>query len=501
MRLASITAVVTLSLAAAGSAFAQADAQLARDVDAFINQAMALNATPGLAIAVVKGSEPVLVKGYGFADVERKRPVTATTGFYIASITKTFTALTMKLMEQRGQLRLGDPVSKYLPQLVLAPGLSADSITLTQLLTHTHGIANSGPIVALTAFNGVHTNARLLELMREHKPSEVGRSFRYTNVGFNLAGLVIDEVTRDSWKNVMQKVVLDPLGMKNTRAFISRFDSAQLAMPYAATGDGGFQRIHYAKGDGNMHAAGGLISTAQDMAKWLEVQMNGGMLDGKRIFPETVIAATQSRIVTLPASERPDAQTGQGLGWQLYRFNGEDVIMHGGGFAGFISFVAFVPASKVGVAVMVNDSKVAGSAADLIAEYVIERALNKPGYQDKYAQRVEELRSTVMKRRDAIAQDAARRAARPQTLPHPLSAYAGVYENPIIGRFVWQQQGDKLHARWGLLQSTAEVFNHEKNQLRVELEPGRGEVVEFRFTDGRATSMVYDGREYVRHTQ
>ncbi len=498
MRLITVIAAITLSLTTSAPAFAQADAQLARDVDAFVTQLMTYNVTPGLAIAVVKGNEPVLIRGYGFADLERKRAVTPTTGFYIASITKTFTALTMKLMEQRGLLELSDPVSKYLPQLVMAPGLSADSITLVQLLTHTHGIGNSGPVVALTAFNGVHTNARLLELMREHKPGESGRNFRYTNVGFNLAGLIIDEVTDDSWKNVMQKEVLDPIGMKNTRAFISRYDSAQLAMPYAATGDGGFRRVHYAKGDGNMHAAGGLISTAQDLAKWLEVQMNGGVLDGKRVFPEAAIAATQSRIVSLPPSNSSDTQYGQGLGWQLYRFNGAEVIMHGGGFAGFVSFVAFVPASKIGVAVMVNDSKVAGAAADLVAEYVIARALNQPGYQDKYAQKAEELRSTVMKRRDAIAQDAARRAARPQTLPHPLSAYVGVYENPVIGRFVWEQRGDKLHARWGLLQATAEVFNHEKNQMRVELEPGTGEVVEFRLTDGRATSMVYDGREYVR---
>ncbi|HEX6063658.1 MAG TPA: serine hydrolase domain-containing protein, partial [Longimicrobiales bacterium] len=261
-----MTAVITLSLTTAAPTFAQADPQLARDVDAFVSQLMTHNVAPGLAIAVVRGNEPVLIKGYGYADLERKRPVTPTTGFYIASITKTFTALTMKLMEQRGLLQLYDPVSKYLPRLVLAPGLSADSITLVQLLTHTHGIDNSGPVVALTAFNGVHTNARLLELMREHKPGESGRNFRYTNVGFNLAGLIIDEVTDDTWKNVMQKDVLDPIGMKDTRASISRYDSAQLAMPYAAAGDGGFRRIQYAKGDGNMHAAGGLISTAQDLA-------------------------------------------------------------------------------------------------------------------------------------------------------------------------------------------------------------------------------------------
>ena len=497
LRFAAVALVGSVVLAAPAAAQVT-DEQLAADIDAFISQLMALNVTPGLAVAVVKGSEPVLIKGYGFADVERNRPVTTTTGFYIASVTKTFTALTIKLMEERGTWKLSDPVSRYLPQLQLGAGLSPDSITLLQLITHTHGIENSGPIVARTAFSGEHNNAQLMQLFREHKASGSGRNFRYTNVGFNLAGLIIDEVTRSSWKQALQAEILKPLGMKNTSAFVSRFDSAQLAMPYAATGDGSFRRLHYAKGDGNMHAAGGLISTAEDMAKYLEAQLNGGVLDGKRIFPARVIAATQSKVVVLPESDRPDRQIAQGLGWQFYRHNGEEALVHGGGFSAFVTMVALVPAHKIGVAVMVNESKTGGGAGEFIAEYVIDRILNKPGYEQKHAQGMKNVENNVARRRAAIAEDAARRAARPQTLPHPLSAYVGVYEHPLTGTLVWEQRGDKLHARWGLLQATAEVFDHATNKLRVEMEPGTGDVVEFKMTDGKATSVIFDRREYVR---
>lgn len=501
MRFSKLALSVLLTFAPAAQASAQtADRQLAGDIDAFITRLMALNVTPGLAVAVVKGSEPVLIKGYGFADVERKQPVTPTTGFYIASVTKTFTALAMKLLDERGTLKLGEPVSRYLPQLQLAPGLAPDSITLQQLITHTHGIENAGPVVARTAFSGEHTNQQLLQLLREHKASTSGRNYRYTNVGFNLAGLVIDEVTRSSWKTVLETEIFRPLGMKHTTAYVSKYDSARLAMPYTATRDGSFRRLHYAKGDRNMHAAGGLVSTARDMAKWLEVQMNGGVLDGQRIFPAHVIAATQSKVVPvpLPASNRPDPQIGQGLGWQIFRFSGEEVLLHGGGFSAFVTLVAIVPAHKIGVAVMVNEAKTGGGAGDFIAEYVIERALNQSGHAEKYAEGMKNFEINVARRRTAIAEDAARREARPQTLPHPLTAYVGTYENPLTGTIVWEQHGDRLHARWGLLQSIAEVFDHTSNKLRVELEPGSGEVIEFKMTDGRAASLVYGGREYVR---
>ena len=499
MRFLPILTAVVMTVAAIEPAPAQTvDAQLAGDIDAFVNRVMAMQVTPGLAIVVVKGDAPVIIKGYGFSDVERQIPVTANTGFYTASITKAFTALTMKLMEQRGQLKLDDPVSKYLPTLQLGAGLFADSITLRHLLSHTHGIESAGPVVYRTAYSGEQTNRQLLELMKEQKASGSGRNFRYTNTGYNLAGLVIDEIARSSWKNVMQEEVLNPLGMKSTRARTSLYDSASLAMPYTVTGDRNFVRVHYAKADENMHAAGGLISTANDMAKWLEVQMNAGKLDGKQIFPASIIEEMHRRHVAIPGGRGDMPQVGYGLGWSLNTFNGEQIISHGGGFSEFRALVAFAPQHKVGVAVFINSAKIGGGAPDFITQYVFDRALNKPGYAQKYEEMFNRLDGMLQQRLTQISQDAARRAARPQTLPLPLSAYAGSYENPHYGTFVWSIRGDRLEARAGVLRAVAEVFDHTTSKLRVELEPGSGEVVEFKIEDGRPVAMVFRDREYRR---
>src|SRR5688572_2911557 len=238
-------------------AFAQSqqDKQFAADVDALVTRVMAMDVTPGMAIAVVKGDQTILAKGYGWADLERKVPATERTAFYIASMTKAFTALDIALLAKRGVLSLDAPVSRYLGGVTWGSGVNADSITIRQLLSHTHGIANDGPVVFRTAFTGDHTNALLKDLLRYHSASDAGRKYRYTNLGYNIAGIIIDDLTKSKWQDQLEAGIFKPLGMNNTTAYVSRIDSARLAMPYAALS----KRVHYSKSDANMQAAGGLV--------------------------------------------------------------------------------------------------------------------------------------------------------------------------------------------------------------------------------------------------
>src|SRR6185503_15908443 len=107
---------------------------------------------PGIAVAVVKDDQVFYLGGFGYADLAARRKVTPQSVFYIASATKSFVGLMAALMHANKQIDLDAPLSRYLPTLQLAPGLSADQITLRQLLTHTHGISNNGPVVFRTAF-------------------------------------------------------------------------------------------------------------------------------------------------------------------------------------------------------------------------------------------------------------------------------------------------------------------------------------------------------------
>ena len=486
-----------VSLATMASAQSPADRALAADVDTFVQRIMSISGAPGMAIAVVSGDRPVLVKGYGFADLERRIPVTENTVFYIASTTKAFTALTLALMADRKTVDLDAPVTRYLRDARWAPGVNPDSITVRQLLTHTHGIDGDGPVVWRTAFTGVHTNALLKDLLQHHGPSSAGRAYRYTNLGYNIAGIMMDDVTGGKWQDALARHVMTPLGMSSTAAHVSRFDSARLAMPYIMD-PAGPRRAHYAKTDANMQAAGGMVSTAADLAKWLEAQINRGRLSGRQVLPEHVVAETQRQQVPAGGTRGDIQLVGYALGWMVGVLGGDTVLLHGGGFSAFRTQIAFVPRRRIGVAVVTNEGNVGGGAIDVVAQYVLDRARDGAAAQQRYAQRLTELPAIVERIKGRIAEDRARRAARPQTLSRPLDAYAGTYESPVWGVMTWSVRDGRLWAEIGALKSVAEVFDHQTDRLRVELEPGMGQVVQFKFTDGRATSLVHSSGEYLR---
>ncbi|HEU5186539.1 MAG TPA: serine hydrolase domain-containing protein, partial [Gemmatimonadaceae bacterium] len=156
-RLALIPVMVgcaTYQSASGGATAADTSAAL----DSTLAQVFALDLAPGMSIAVVRDTQVIYAKGFGWADVEARTPVTPQTIFYIASTTKSFTGLAAALLAEQGRLDLDAPLSRYLPTARLQTPLNPDSITLRSLLSHTHGIHGDGPIIFRTAYSGQHTN-------------------------------------------------------------------------------------------------------------------------------------------------------------------------------------------------------------------------------------------------------------------------------------------------------------------------------------------------------
>jgi len=489
--------VLTIAALMLATAQSPADRALAADVDAFAKTVMPLAGIPGMAIAVIRGDQAILVKGYGFADVERGIPVTENTAFYIASTTKAFTALTVALMADRNTVDLDAPITRYLKGVHWAPTVNPDSITLRHLLSHASGIDGDGPVIWRTAFTGDHDNARLKDLLQYHGSNGLGHAYRYTNLGYNIAGLIIDDVTHGKWQDAIATNVLRPLGMSRTTAYVSRVDSAQRAMPYEWE-PAGPQRLHYSKADGNMQAAGGLVSTAADFAKWLEMQLNQGRVGGKQVFPARVIAETQRQQVAMSGTRGEQKTVGYTLGWTIGVQGTDTVFMHGGGFSAFRTIVAFDRRNKIGVVVFGNEGTIGGGAIENIAQYVIDRGRDSAKAATVYAPRLAELPAVVERIKGRILEDRARRAARPQSLSKPLEAYAGVFESVQGGTMTWTVREGRLWAEIGVLKSIATVFDNQTDRLRVELEPGTGTVVQFKFENDRALGLSHQGFEYTR---
>jgi CubicO group peptidase (beta-lactamase class C family) len=474
----------------------------AADLHRFILQATDLDMAKGFAVAVVHGDAVAYKADFGWADEEAGREVDAETIFYVASSTKSFVGMAASKLHHEGRLDLDAPLSAYLPDLRMTEPLSADSITLRQLLTHTHGIDNGGPIVLRTAFTGEHNPDMLLGLLAEQPAGAQGRDFRYGNMGYNVASLAMDAWLGESWKDVLAEEIFAPIGMGSTSAYRSRLDESRLAMPYGWEPDGWVRRP-YGKEDTNMHAAGGMMTTTADLARWLIVNLNEGRIDGRQVLPAAAVADAHTAVAENDGDWGPFSRDGYGLGWHVGVFDGARQLHHFGGFTGFHAHMSFMPDERIGVVVLANDSRLGAGLATGIASFAYDAFRGRDNLGERSVRYLEEMEEQAEGARQRTQADRDRRAARPQTLPHALEAYAGVYESPRLGRIVWSIRDGRLHVQIGLAQSAVEVFNGAENQLRVEL-TGGGTVATFEFPDGaeRASAMIVGGErfEYVGDT-
>jgi CubicO group peptidase (beta-lactamase class C family) len=495
MTLKQIMAISAIVVATSSAESVSAQNAQTAAIDSTIQRLMSLNVSPGLGVVVVRDTQIIYMKGFGFADVETRRPFDASTVSYTGSHTKAFTGLAMAVLDQQGLFDLDAPLSRYLPKVKLAPGLNADSITIRSLLTHTHGIGNSGPVVTRLAFTGEYKgDAELMTLLVNHGPASTGRAFVYGNLGYNVAAMAMDAHLGRGWKETLQRVVLDPLGLKNTSPYVSRFPQNRLAMPYRFRPQG-FVRHPYGKIDANMQSAGGHVTTLEDMGKWLEVNINAGRLNGRQVLPAAAFREAHKISVALnrPAGAPGTTQLGYGLGWHVLQRGADTLLLNNGGFPGFMAHMSFMPQKRVGVAVLMNNNEL-GPASEFLA-YEIYRILD--GGAALTADSADFVARRIEQARQSMAADLQRRATRPQTLPHPLAAYTGAFDNPLFGRLELREVNGKLEARMGAAWSAIEVYDHTQNQLRIEIF-GDGEIVSVEMLDGRAQSLTFGGKKFVR---
>ncbi len=464
--------VVVLALLAAGCAVTPREAP-AIEIDRFVDDLLReVPEAPSLGIAVVRDGKTVYLRE-------------PQTGYYIASTTKAYTGLACAILTARGQLDLDAPVSRYLPDVTLP-----NAPTLRAFLTHTSGLENNG-IVFRTAFSGEHTPAQLASLLNLSKPGEEG--FRYSNLGYVVASLVIERVTGKPWQKVLDELVFTPLGMHHTSAYMSEAQRWRMATPYRVNRKGEVEIVRIRKDDRLMHAAGGIVTTPSDLARWLNANLRRS---GGGIPPAAFEEAQRMQIATV--IQRGDLKSrGYGFGWYVADYKGESALFHQGGYEGWQSSFSFLPERKIGVGVMTNASGPASRVLLLVTSYIYDLLLGKPVDP---ADTVAAFKSELGKARAAMLADVEKRSKRPWMLQHPNDAYAGRYENPGFGTLVISTDGDHLVASIAGLRSVLEAFT-EPESARVEILPGQGEVFRFQFTDGEKPDALLWGTDAFRRVE
>jgi CubicO group peptidase (beta-lactamase class C family) len=474
---------------------------LASEIDAVVQRALALDLTPALSVAVYS-RQGVYARGFGLADIRTRDPVTADTAFYLASSTKSITALTLASLHARGVLDLDATLAKLAPETPWPSATRPGEVRLRELLAHIGGIVNR-PINHRFAATGQHdpdTLRRLLSISEPNAEAPHGR-FQYQNIGYNIATILTDRSVGVRWQELLHQHIFDPAGMTRTSTSMSRATSSgwSIARPHRLGRSGVRERSYLEKTDQTMHSAGGVIMSAQDAVRWLELMIEDGRVDGRRCVPAEVVQSTRAPIATVGVELDGYRREHYGLGWYLGPYRNERMLHHFGGFAGFRTHISYLPEQAMGVAVFTNDSTGGLRLVNAVADYIYDRAGGYPDAQQRFESGLEAVANRSRQAARDIVSDHASRANLPFALARPHAAYAGAYENPDWGRIEIRADDRTLVVTCGVLRALAEPLGRP-DAVWVELEPGEGNVLQFDGSGPAPDSLQHDGRRFRRTT-
>lgn len=445
----------------------------------------------GTAVAVVKDGAIVYEGYFGYADIAARTPVTRDTVFYIASATKPFFALNALLKQEAGQFDTRMSLQQLFPDIRFA-GIDAQAVTVRDLLIHASGVDNPS-LVWATAFSGAHDagSRRALVAVSEPDAKAAHGTFKYTNVGYNILSVWMDQHLAMPWQEQLDRAIFQPLAMRHTTASISKAQAAgwPLARPYSFASAQPREPLYLTKSDDTMHAAGGLVSTAPDLARFLMAQLAPG--DGGALA-KTVVERSHVPQIALASKYLDFPRSGYAWGWYTGTYKGKTMLHHFGGFAGFHAHLSFMPDQDIALVVLNNDDVLGAQLTNLIADYVYGVLLEEPGMEATAARRFGELPAKAAEARAAATRQRGVIQARAWNLSQPRARYAGTYRNDRLGDLTVQVGADQhMVVRWGRLTATA-TGAEQPEHVRVELVPNAGEFLAFTVADGEVRAAALD---------
>lgn len=471
-----------------------APAQLAATVDSVATRAIADGLAPALGVAITMRGRIVLAKSYGMNDTDARVRADDRTLWYLASTSKSLTGFGIALLAADHRLTLSDPIVSLLPHARWNPAVHADSLTLAHFLSHTHRVDDNA-VVLSAAFTGEIPETRWPTLLAA-APRSPTADLVYTNLGYNVAAMVIDAKQPEGWKRFLERAVYRPAGMRNTYTRVSGIDPTRIAKPHRTRADGGFATTPFFKTDATMNAAGGHLASPTDLARWTMVQMDSGIVDGRRVFPVDAIRLSQTM---LAPHTRETARSfayftrdGWGAGWDIGAYEGVRMVSRFGSYDATRSHLSFLPSRRIGVVAMSNGG--VSAVTDVIAALAYDLEAGRPDAMTRAEQRMHDLRNRqATSRRNVAAQDSVRATRQQQPLGRPLRDYAGVFADSLYGRIVFTEREGQLQYRWGALYGPVEIFDAARQQMRLEI-AGSGAVVTYVFVgDGPATQVTLQG--------
>ena len=315
--------------------------------ESWIRGQMVSRHLPGIAVGVVFDQELIWAKGFGFADVDARTPMTPATRFRMASHSKLFTSTAIMQLRDAGKLRLDDPVAKYLPWFKIMPAESDDPlITIEELVTHSSGLPReAGPHWSTYEFP---TEEQVRDYIAGHQAAfspEV--RWKYSNLALGIAGMVVEIVSGEKYADYVQKHIFAPLGM--SASSVDRKDDG-LAVGYGRLmPDGSRKKMPFIDARG-LGPATGITSNVEDMAKFVSLQFRTGPRG-----PNQILSSGALREMHRVRVLENDWTRGNAIGFAVNREKDKVYVGHGGSYPGYKTQTLIQLDGKVGVIVLTNE--------------------------------------------------------------------------------------------------------------------------------------------------
>jgi CubicO group peptidase (beta-lactamase class C family) len=404
---------------------------------------------PGSALAIVKGDKVIYARGFGLANVETGEAVRPEMLFRLGSTTKMFTCLGLLQLVEAGKVKLNAPVSQYVRSL--HPKLG--SLTPHRLMSHTAGLRDEAIMF------GPHDETALgakLRLMNEDAFfTEPGKVYSYSNPGYWLTGLVIEEVSGKFFADSQADTIFGPLGMQRTTFRPTVAITYPLALGHESVGKGQARIVRPFADNASGWPAGSMFSSVLDLSRFVIAFLNEGKLEGREVMSPSII-----REMVVPHATIPGGGAYYGYGLNITLENGVGLVQHAGSRSGYGSLMRMVPDQKIGV---INLANLTGTSMPKTCAKALELFVPELGKSEKPP-------------RQALAMAA-----------DEMSQYAGVYVHGADREELLVKSG-KLWFKRG----TAEVPVRKLDKLRFATQPANGGTpLEFVLVKGSSGEVEY----------
>lgn len=422
--------------------------------DQFVEQEMKYWNIPGAAIAVCYKGEIIFEKGYGYRNLTTKEPMTPMTLGAIASCSKSFTSAVLASLVDEGLLDFDRPVVEYIPQFSLMDETATKEVTVRDMLYHRTGLAGHDAMWPDESID----RAEFMHRLRYLKPNKPFRSAtQYSNVIYSLLGHIAEEITGQTWEELVQTKIFEPLEMKKSCLTVADMRKTD---DYAV---GYFERIRGGELE-EMPAwemnvgspAAGVNSSVHEMMNWLQMHLNGGIFNGKRILSEEVVEEMHRGVVDMdifPWKYDEICDYGlYGMAWKTIFYRGMPYIFHSGEIEGYCTMEIILPDQELGIMILLNKHKPTAPFLSTMAYTIIDTVLGMP--QVDWAARMHEFDGTFGGTH--YHWDVNLMPGKPvqgTELSHDITEYTGDFESKAYGKMkVIEEEGELflLYKTWKL---------------------------------------------------